>query len=112
MSTLMEQDAPGQTATSGATSEQQRARLRVDPTKARDERTPDPHTRSIPEFGPLLEADPANPRSSRPSDGNGNNAPPPPGGGGRGGGSGSGFHRRAESPNFAKSFQNSLSAVR
>ena len=111
MSTLMEKEAPEQTKTSGAPTESDAPRLRLDPATARDERSPDPHARAIPELRPVLEGERTNPRNARPSNGKGNDAGPPPGGGGRGG-RGSGFHRQAENPNFAKSFQAGLNAVR
>lgn len=110
MSTLMERGLAEQANAPGPSAEHEQARLRADPARARDERTTDPGRAPIPELRPPLEGERAHPSNARRPGDNGTGPPPPGDGGGRGGGGG--FHRRAESPNFARSFQNSLSAVR
>jgi len=64
-----------------------------------------PASERIPEMAPTLEGERATVR--RPSGSGGGSGTPPGGGGGNGG-----FHRRAEMPNFAESFQNGVNAVR
>nr|WP_245944923.1 type I secretion system permease/ATPase [Pelagibacterium lacus] len=84
------------------------------PLSARDETRANPDDRpqrTVPEMAPVLEGQRAPGRVLRPGGGNGDGQPPADGGGGRGGG-GRGFHRQAEAPNFAKSFQNALGAVK
>lgn len=75
-----------------------------------ESRPPNPRHPPVPEMGPVLEGERSAPSQARPASGNNNGSPPGSGGGGRG--NGGGFHRQAETPNFAKSFQNGLNAVK
>jgi ATP-binding cassette subfamily C protein len=80
--------------------------------KARDDARitpPSPNAPQVPGMGPLLEGE-RSLSSGRRTSGDGGGPGTPPGGGGDGGGGR--FHKRAEMPNFAESFQRGLTAVR
>lgn len=62
----------------------------------------------VPELKPVIDLQKVAEREPADTGGKGGE----PNGSGGGGGRGGGFHRRAESPNFARSFQNGLVAVR
>lgn len=77
--------------------------------KAPDEARPviSPRPQSVPEMGPVLDAEKGKVSEQQRPVGN-DQKNPSTGGGGRK----SGFHQRSEAPNFAQSFQNGLNAVR